>query len=151
VLGSWPGEGAICGIVLLVGGTEREDSRMEEQRKHETGEWPDMVLDLERLTTNCHGNLDIVAELVNHLLQKSAPKWTSSLEEGLQSGDSEYLQGVCHAMKGAAATVFSWHVAKLAREFEGLARDGELESLKKRLPELQQAFVELEQWRKENL
>ena len=119
--------------------------------KCESAERPDVVLDLERLKTNCHGRLDIVAELLDHLLGESAPRWTSSLEEGLQAGDSDYLEGVCHAIKGAAATVFSWNISNLAMEFEQLAHDGELERLKSRLPELQEAFAELDQWRKDNL
>ncbi len=119
--------------------------------KTEIGNRPDIIVDLERLKTNCHGRLDIVVELLDHLLQKSAPRWTSSLEKGLQTGDIEYLQGVCHAMKGAAATVFSWHISNIALEFERLAHDGELEHLKERLPELQQAFAELDQWKTDNL
>ncbi|MBU0961940.1 MAG: Hpt domain-containing protein [Proteobacteria bacterium] len=117
----------------------------------DTNERPDIVLDLERLKTNCHGNLDVVAELLDHLLQKSAPRWIASLEEGVQSGDSEHLQGVCHAMKGAAATVFSWRISNLALEFEQLAHKGEVEILKQRIPDLQQAFAELAQWKTDNL
>ena len=114
-------------------------------------ERPDIILDLERLKTNCHGNLDIVAELLNHLSQKSAPKWMASLEEAAQSGDSKRLQGVCHAMKGAAATVFAWRISNIALELERLAHDGEIDSLKERLPALQHSFTELEQWKIDNL
>lgn len=130
--------------------TEKEDNRMERENL-ETNERPDIILDLERLKMNCHGNLDIVAELLDHLLEKSAPRWMASLHQGVQSGDSTYLQGVCHAMKGAAATVFSWRISNLALEFERLAHGGDIESLQKRIPELQEAVAELAQWKKDNL
>ncbi len=117
----------------------------------QAGERPDIILDLERLKTNCHGNHDIIAELLDHLSQKSAPKWMASLEEGVQSGDSEGLQGVCHAMKGAAATVFAWRISNIALELEPLAHAGEIESLRRRIADLQEAFTELEQWKVDNL
>lgn len=122
-----------------------------ERENSETNDRPDIILDLERLKTNCHGNLDIVVELLDHLLEKSAPRWISSLKEGVQSGDSNYLQGVCHAMKGAAATVFSWRISNLALDFERLAHDGDIDSLQKRIPELQEAVAELARWKRENL
>ncbi len=122
-----------------------------ETKKMQPGERPDIILDLERLKTNCHGNLDIVAELLDHLSRKSAPKWLASLEEGVQSGDSERLQGVCHAMKGAAATVFAWRISNIALELERLAHAGEIESLQGRMTDLQEAFTELEQWKVDNL
>ncbi len=108
---------------------------------------PDVILDLERLKRNCHGNLEIVTELLNHLLSKSAPKWMTSLEEGIEAGDPQQLQGVCHAMKGAAATVFAWRISNIALDFEGLARQGEIGTLRGRMVELRHAFTELEQWR----
>lgn len=122
-----------------------------EKKTSEMDERPDCILDLQRLTNNCHGNHAIVVELVNHLLEKSGPKWCHALEEGVAAGDSKHLQGVCHGMKGAAATVFAWRLSNLALEFEQLAHAGEVEALARRLPELQQALDELSRWKAAHL
>ena len=111
-----------------------------------TTERPDIILDLDRLKNNCNGNIDIVAELLAHLHQKSGPKWIAALQDGIKAGDSEMVREVCHGMKGAAATVFAWRISNLALEFEILARDGELAKVNKRLAELLGAFDELAAW-----
>ena len=114
-------------------------------------ERPDIVLDLVRLQKNCNGNTEIVTELVEHLQLTSGPRWMAALNEGLQSADSEKLREVSHGMKGASATVFAWRISNLALEFEYLARDGEVEKLKSRMVELEQAFDELKEWVAVNL
>lgn len=107
---------------------------------------PDVVLDLKRLTENCNGNLEIVAELLRHLCKVSGPKWIKALENGIENEDSEGLRETCHGMKGACVTVFAWRLSNLAFEFEYLARDGDITTLANRMDELAQAFVEMEDW-----
>ncbi len=124
---------------------------MEETVTSQAGERPDVVLDLERLKTNCHGNLDIVSELLNHLLEKSQPKWMASLEEGLQAKDSNHLRETCHAMKGAAATVFAWRISNHAADLGNFARVEDFENCEKKKLAIQDAFVELAAWKTENL
>lgn len=114
----------------------------------ENAKRPDIVLDLERLKNNCSNNLAIVTELLNHLHEKSRPKWLKALREGIEAGDSESLREVCHGMKGASATVFAWRISNIALELECLARDGEVQKLNERLADLQAAFDELVEWRK---
>jgi HPt (histidine-containing phosphotransfer) domain-containing protein len=109
-------------------------------------ERPDIILDLDRLKNNCSNNLAIVVELLRHLHEKSGPKWIAAIEEGIKSGNGEEVRDVCHGMKGASATIFAWRISNLALEFEYLARDGELQKLGSRLPELQQVFIELKEW-----
>ena len=109
-------------------------------------ERPDIILDLDRLKKNCNGNLDIVVELLNHLHQKSGPKWIAAIEKGIKSGNGEEVREVCHGMKGASATIFAWRISNLALEFEYLARDGAIQELSKRMPELTNAFDELAEW-----
>ncbi len=111
-------------------------------------ERPDVVLDLDRLKNNCNGNLAIIAELLNHLQQKSGPKWIAALQEGIKADNNEALREVCHGMKGASATVFAWRISNLALELENLARDGEVQRLSDRMVDLQAAFDELAAWRK---
>lgn len=111
---------------------------------------PDVVLDVQRLTKNCNGNRKIVVELLIHLCQVSGPKWITALEKGIQDGDSERLQGICHGMKGACATVFAWRLSNLAFEFEYLARDKDIVLLTSRLGELRQGIVAIENWLREN-
>jgi len=53
---------------------------------------PDIVLDIERLSVNCNGNQEIMAELLQHLCQKSCPKWILGIEKGIQSKDSEAIR-----------------------------------------------------------
>jgi len=110
----------------------------------------DVVLDVQRLTKNCNGDLEIVEELLSHLCQVSGPKWIIALEKGIQDRDSERLQGVCHGMKGACATVFAWRLSNLALELESLARDKDIVLLASRLGELRQGIVEIEKWLREN-
>jgi HPt (histidine-containing phosphotransfer) domain-containing protein len=109
-------------------------------------ERPDIILDLDRLKNNCSNNLDIVVELLNHLHQKSGPKWIAAIEEGIKSGNSDEVRDVCHGMKGASATIFAWRISNLALEFEYLARDGKLQKLGTRIPELKEVFTELKEW-----
>ncbi|MEN8199454.1 MAG: Hpt domain-containing protein [Thermodesulfobacteriota bacterium] len=109
-------------------------------------ERPDVILDLNRLKMNCNGRSEVVNELLNHLQERSGPKWMAALNEGLQAADSEMLREISHGMKGASATVFAWRISNLALEFEQLARDGKVDVLKGRMGELKQAFDELKQW-----
>ncbi len=112
---------------------------------------PDVILDLERLKNNCSGNMEIVVELLRHLYQKSGPRWFSALEEGLLAENSEELREVCHAMKGASATVFAWRISNMALEFEHLARDENIQEMSNRMGELKNSFLEFEEWVKTNL
>ncbi len=114
-------------------------------------ERPDIILDLTRLRKNCNGKSEIVTELLDHLQLESGPKWMAALNDGLRSADREKLREVSHGMKGASATVFAWRISNLALEFEHLARDGEVEKLKSRMVELEQAFDELKNWVSVNL
>ncbi len=113
------------------------------------GERPDLILDLERLKTNCHGNLDIVSELLDHLLEKSQPKWVASLEKGLEEKDSEHLREVCHAMKGAAATVFAWRISNHAADLGVFARSEDFENCEQKMDDIRKAFIELAEWKAE--
>jgi len=117
-------------------------------KKTDNTKRPDIVLDLERLKNNCSNNLAIVTELLNHLHEKSRPKWLAALKKGIEADDSEALREVCHGMKGASATVFAWRISNIALELEHLARDGEVQKLSERLAGLQAAFDELVEWRK---
>jgi HPt (histidine-containing phosphotransfer) domain-containing protein len=112
---------------------------------------PDIVLDIERLTENCNGNVEIVRELLGHLCEVSGPKWIKGLEEGIEKGDSEELREICHGMKGACVTVFAWRLSNLAFEFEYLARDSDISIFANRLSEIKEAFVEMEEWISANL
>ncbi|AGF78155.1 HPt domain-containing protein [Desulfocapsa sulfexigens DSM 10523] len=112
-------------------------------------ERPDVILDLERLKNNCNGNVDIVRELLAHLYQRSGPKWFLGLQNAVVAGNTEEFREICHGMKGASATVFAWRISNLALEFERLARDGEIEKLRDRMPELQAAFDEFALWVKQ--
>jgi len=112
---------------------------------------PDIVLDLERLTANCNGNIKIVAELLEYLCKVSGPKWIQALNKGISQGDKKKLREICHGMKGACLTVFAWRLSNLAFEFEYLARDGELAILASRMGEMRQAFTEMEDWIAANL
>ena len=123
---------------------------MQAERPDMTGR-PDIVLDLERLTANCNGNIKIVAELLEYLCKVSGPKWMQALNEGISLGDRKKLREICHGMKGACVTVFAWRLSNLAFEFEYLARDGELAILASRMGEMRQAFTEMEDWIAANL
>ncbi len=113
-------------------------------------ERPDMILDLDRLKNNCNNSLDIVAELLAHLHQKSGPKWIAAIEKGLQTGNSEEIKEVCHGMKGASATVFAWRISNIALELENLAREGAVKEISARMPALRNSFDELAEWVKNN-
>ena len=112
---------------------------------------PDIVLDLTRLTENCNGNVEIVTELLGHLCKISGPKWIEALESGIENKDSKGLRETCHGMKGACVTVFAWRLSNLAYEFEYLAKGGDISTLASRMGEIDQAFVEMEDWISANL
>jgi len=88
----------------------------------------------------------ITNELLKHLHQKSGPKWIAAIENGIASGDSVTIREVCHGMKGASATVFAWRISNMALQLEYLARDGAIQEVSGCMPELKEAFAELEEW-----
>jgi len=112
---------------------------------------PDIVLDLKRLTENCNGNEEIVAELLGHLCEVSGPKWIRALEEGIHNADSDGLRDICHGMKGACVTVFAWRLSNLAFELEYLARDGDISTFAGRMNEIREALAEMKGWISANL
>lgn len=112
---------------------------------------PDIVLDIERLSVNCNGNQAVIVELLEHLCQKSCPKWILGIEKGIQSKDSEAIREVCHGMKGACATIFAWRLSNIAFEFEYLARKSDISAIHNRMGELHQRFNEVAHVIKNNL
>lgn len=116
-----------------------------------TFERPDIMLDLERLKNNCHNNLDITKELLRHLLDKSGPKWIQAIESALAAGDAKALEETCHSMKGSSATVFAWRISNIGFDFELLAHNGQLDTIRDGLPKLLGEFEELRNWLTDNL
>ena len=112
---------------------------------------PDIVIDIERLKNNCRGNIDIVRELLTHLVDKSGPDWLKSLEDALADGDAKQLKTICHSIKGSAATVFAWRMSNLGLEMERLVIDGKIEQLGQKVSEFDSALKEMRKWSEENL
>ncbi len=112
---------------------------------------PDIILDLGRLRVNCHNNPAIIKELINHLLDKSGPKWLAGIRKAAATADSIAMEETCHSMKGSAATIFAWRISNLGLKYEKMARQGQIKEIIKDLPDLEEKFEELRKWARENI
>ncbi|MEN8189730.1 MAG: Hpt domain-containing protein [Thermodesulfobacteriota bacterium] len=107
---------------------------------------PDVILDFDRLMSNCHNNLDIARELIEHLLDKSGPKWIGAMHKAAEADDSRALRETCHAMKGSAATIFAWRISNLGLKYEEMAKQGLNAEVIGDLKNLEREFDALRNW-----
>lgn len=85
---------------------------------------------------------DILAELLD-LFRESAASDVEKIKEGLSAGDSEAAGDAAHSIKGAAASLGVEGIRLVSYEMEKAGRDGDVETVKQKLPELEALVAQL--------
>ena len=93
------------------------------------------VLDWDEALERMDGDEMILNELLRLFLQDS-DHMMQRLEEARASGEAKRIERAAHGLKGASATISARVVAPLAREIEGLAREGKLVEALDRMQDL---------------
>ena len=83
------------------------------------------------------GDEDLTRTVLEGFLE-DLPLQISGLEELLAAGDVAGSQNRAHTIKGATASVGGEAVRMVAAEMEQMARDGDLENMRRFLPELKE-------------
>ena len=104
-----------------------------------------MSHDMNYIDTSMLDNLSqfLSAEKLQSLLQRyieDSTRLLEQLEESLADGDAEASRRHTHSLKSTSANVGANPLAKIASELEEFARLEQLDEVKTRLDELQQAF-----------
>ncbi len=85
------------------------------------------------------GDRDLARTLVGSFLE-DIPKQLAALESHLNAGDAAAAERQAHSITGAAATVGSDAVRRVASEMEQAGRAGDLQEMSVRLSELAEQF-----------
>ncbi|MBK7367812.1 MAG: response regulator [Candidatus Eisenbacteria bacterium] len=93
------------------------------------------VIDWAEALERMDGDELVLHELLRLFLQDS-DHMMQRLEEARASGEAKRIERAAHGLKGASATISARAVAPLAREIEGLAREGELVQALDRMQDL---------------
>jgi HPt (histidine-containing phosphotransfer) domain-containing protein len=83
---------------------------------------------IDRLREAADGDEAFLHELVEEYLTE-APDQLATIERAVGSGATEEALRAAHTLKSTSATFGATALADLAREMEGLAREGRLDSL----------------------
>jgi PAS domain S-box-containing protein len=95
------------------------------------------VFDRAALLNRLMGDEDLARTVLEGFLE-DLPRQISGLEELMVAGDIPGSQNRAHTIKGAAASVGGEAVRMAAAEMEQMARDGDLENMRRLLPELKE-------------
>jgi len=99
------------------------------------------VLDLQRLSDRCMGNLDLVERVLEKFEQR-LPGELAELEHVLTTGDAAKVTLVAHRIKGNASNISAGGLQQAAAEIEELSRAGRVADVPARLRNLR------EQWQR---
>ncbi|MGI6783403.1 MAG: CHASE domain-containing protein [Aminivibrio sp.] len=111
-----------------------------------TGRTPEKelkVFDPEFLLENLGGDREAVADILADFAAE-IPAELAAIRERAGAGDAEQAARHAHTLKGAAGGIGGEKVRELAFRAEKAGREGDLEALLSLLPELEQAFADLE-------
>ena len=84
-----------------------------------------------------------LAQQVVALFLSDTPKLLGSLEEALNNGDAKTAERLAHSLKGSAATIGGQALGETMGICEALGREGKLDELKTRLPDLYEQYRKL--------
>jgi HPt (histidine-containing phosphotransfer) domain-containing protein len=97
---------------------------------------PNVLQDLRQMRTS---SPDLIRDLLN-LFRTDVPRQIRAMTEAVTAGDAERLRQVAHSVKGAAANLGAWKLARLCKELEQLARAGTAAAGASLVPELMPAY-----------
>jgi HPt (histidine-containing phosphotransfer) domain-containing protein len=76
---------------------------------------------------------------------KDMPIQLRALKRGLPSGEAPEIRRLLHSMKGASSNVCGLRFNLLVAELETCAKNGDIETVTRRLSELLQQFLQLKE------
>ena len=82
---------------------------------------------------------DVFKELVQLYLQEG-PGRLQRIRQGIESGDAALASQAAHSLKGSSASFGASGLAKLAEKIEMAGKDGDLETCKAALPEVEAEY-----------
>ena len=97
------------------------------------------VIDETRLTAEFGSDPEILAELRDLFLEHIPPLF-QEIQEALDTGDAATLTINAHSLKGASATYGALRLAMVCREFEILAKEGDLATIRTHLGKLAEEY-----------
>jgi len=131
-------------------GQTRSQEPAEESQKAEEGHDPSpVVFDRAGMLERLMGDEELANELIEPFLA-DMPGQIEALRSYLEAGDAAGAERLAHTIKGAAANMGGEALRALAFEMEKAGKAGDLESMKRRLDELDTTFEELKQAMKEH-
>lgn len=97
------------------------------------------VIDESRLAAEFGSDPEILAELRDLFLEHIPPLF-QEIQEALNTGDAATLAINSHSLKGASATYGAPRLAMVCKEFEMLAKAGDLETIRIHLGKLDEEY-----------
>ena len=96
------------------------------------------IVDFDLALTQVPGGVAVLQDLARIFLSE-CPKLLKDLRQGLADENVESAQRAVHTLKGAARILAANRLAQVSSEFETLAKDKQLETVRVRLEELESA------------
>ena len=82
---------------------------------------------------------DFIGELVETFFEE-APAQLEEMHRALDAGDAPSFRRSAHSMKSNSATFGATQLASLSRDLEYLARDGQLDQARRKMPDLEATY-----------
>jgi signal transduction histidine kinase/CheY-like chemotaxis protein/HPt (histidine-containing phosphotransfer) domain-containing protein len=86
-----------------------------------------------------------IAKTVIEVFLEDIPKQIESMKQSLKTSDAETIERIAHSIKGAAANISGEALCELAAEIEKACKDGRLDLVAGRCPELELQFNRLKE------
>ena len=99
-------------------------------------------VDRDSLLERVEGDQELLAEMV-HLFEEDAPKLLAAMREALQRRDMAVLERAAHSLKGAAGNLSAKAAAAAASQLEKDAKNGDVETARGSLVEVERAVKQL--------
>lgn len=100
------------------------------------------VFDMQKLMDSTCDDRELAAQVVE-VFFADIPVQLDDLDQALHDGDAKTAERIAHTIKGASATVGAELLRMAAYECEALGKDGSLDVLQEKTPELRRLFDEL--------
>lgn len=102
-------------------------------------------VNMEALIEYCAGRETLIRKVLESFEQVS-PQYLAEFAEVLSRGDGDEIRGLCHKTQGAAGIIHAEHLLKLIEQIRQFAIDQEFGKAQDCLPELEKAFIEINEF-----
>ena len=101
------------------------------------------TFDREKALSVTGGDTGLLGELLN-LFCEQRPKQLTDISDAIKTGQSEQLQSVAHALKGALGNLGGMHAFNLAQALEKMGMDNKLQGAETVFQQLEASVLEFE-------